>query len=60
MSLRQTLGLSIAVLSLTVAAIAFAQEHPRLIMTKAGVERIRAELGTVPLFDATVKIHGSK
>lgn len=29
-------------------------EHPRLIMTKAGVERIRAELGTVPLFDAAL------
>jgi len=31
-----------------------AQEHPGLIMTKAGVEKIRAELGTVPLFDATL------
>ena len=31
-----------------------AQEHPSLIMTKAGVEKIRAELGTVPLFDATL------
>ena len=29
-------------------------EHPSLTMTKAGVERIRAELGTVPLFDATL------
>ena len=32
-----------------------AREHPSLIMTKAGVEKIRAELGTVPLFDATLK-----
>jgi hypothetical protein len=31
------------------------QEHPGLIMTKAGVEKIRAELGSVPLFDATVE-----
>ena len=41
---------------LVVSATACAQEsdHPRLIMTKAGVEQIRAELGTVPLFDATL------
>ncbi|MCM4151464.1 heparinase [Arenibacter sp. N53] len=31
-----------------------AQEHPNLILTKAGVEKIKAELGKVPLFDATV------
>ena len=30
-------------------------EHPNLIMTKAGVERIRTELGSVPLFDMSVK-----
>ncbi len=29
--------------------------HPKLIMTKAGVEQIRAELGNVPLFDATLQ-----
>ena len=28
--------------------------HPSLILTKAGVEKIRAELGTMPLFDATL------
>ncbi|NEW80291.1 MAG: alginate lyase family protein [Gelidibacter sp.] len=28
--------------------------HPNLILTKKGVERIRAELGEVPLFDATL------
>lgn len=32
-----------------------AQEHPSLILTKAGVEKIRAELGNVPLFDASLK-----
>ena len=32
-----------------------AAEHPNLILTKTGVERIRAELGEVPLFDATVR-----
>ncbi|TDT43690.1 alginate lyase [Maribacter spongiicola] len=32
-----------------------AQEHPSLILTKAGVEKIRAELGSVPLFDASLQ-----
>ncbi|MBI9042100.1 heparinase II/III family protein [Lutibacter sp.] len=30
------------------------QEHPSLILTKAGVEKIKAELGKVPLFDETL------
>ena len=34
---------------------ASSEGHPKLIMTKAGVERIRAQLGSVPLFDATVQ-----
>lgn len=34
---------------------ATAQEHPSLILTKAGVEKIRAELGSVPLFDASLQ-----
>lgn len=29
-------------------------QHPKLILTKAGVERIRADVGNVPLFDATL------
>ncbi|MDT0605475.1 alginate lyase family protein [Croceitalea rosinachiae] len=33
---------------------ALAQEHPNLILTKAGVEKIRAELGNVHLFDASL------
>ena len=32
-----------------------AQEHPSLILTKAGVEKIRAELGNVPLFDTSLE-----
>ncbi|HDZ04938.1 hypothetical protein LCGC14_0299260 [marine sediment metagenome] len=32
-----------------------AQEHPNLILTKAGVEKIRAQLGNVPLFDASLQ-----
>jgi hypothetical protein len=31
------------------------QEHPSLILTKEGVEKIRAELGSVPLFDASLQ-----
>lgn len=30
------------------------QEHPSLILTKTGVENIKAQLGTVPLFDETL------
>ena len=30
------------------------KEHPKLILTKAGVETIRKSLGQVPLFDASV------
>ncbi len=31
------------------------QEHPSLILTKEGVQKIRAELGNVPIFDATLE-----
>ena len=33
-----------------------AQDHPKLILTKAGVQTIRANLGQVPLFDASVAL----
>ncbi|WP_289039117.1 alginate lyase family protein [uncultured Zobellia sp.] len=33
----------------------FTQEHPSLILTKDGVEKIRKELGNVPLFDASLE-----
>ena len=42
------------VMILLVPLSSLAGENPKLIMTKAGVEKIRAELGTVPLFDATL------
>ncbi|MDH3989117.1 MAG: heparinase II/III family protein [Gammaproteobacteria bacterium] len=45
---------AVLVLGLAACAMSQAGEHPNLIMTKAGVESIRAELGEVPLFDATV------
>ena len=45
---------AVMLLGLLIPAIASGSEHPNLIMTKPGVEKIRADLGTVPLFDATV------
>ena len=50
----------LAMLLLIVAALSMpagvrAQEHPNLILTKAGVERIRAQLGKVPLFDLSLQ-----
>jgi hypothetical protein len=55
MNLRKRIAISLMTLGLTISALAQLGEHPNLIMTKAGVEIIRAELGKVPLFDATVK-----
>lgn len=40
---------------LNVSSLLQAQEHPKLILTKAGVEKIRAELGKVPLFDVSLE-----
>lgn len=48
------LAIALFLLALATTAAAQSGEHPRLIMTRAGVEQIRAELGTIPLFDATV------
>ena len=45
----------ITVISLVPSINIHAQEHPSLILTKSGVEKIRKELGNVPLFDATIK-----
>jgi len=50
----------IPVLMLMVTALATsltikAKEHPNLVLTKAGVEKIRANLGKTPLFDATLQ-----
>ena len=54
MNLRIKTGLALVILSLAMPLITLAGDHPKLIMTKTGVEKIRAELGTVPLFDATL------
>jgi len=56
MNFRNSIATSLMILGLAASPISHAGEHPKLIMTKAGVEKIRAELGTVPLFDATVQM----
>ncbi|MDE0451274.1 MAG: alginate lyase family protein [Gammaproteobacteria bacterium] len=48
------MAISRLIFGLTIALTSQADAHPNLILTEAGVERIRAELGAVPLFDATV------
>ena len=55
MNVRNSIAIFMVLVGLTLAAAAQTAEHPSLIMTKAGVEKIRAGLGKVPLFDATVK-----
>ncbi|MBD1262379.1 alginate lyase family protein [Maribacter polysiphoniae] len=52
--LRRVLVLC-CLITFLVGAEGFSQEHPNLILTKAGVEKIRAELGGIPIFDATLK-----
>ena len=47
--------LGLMLLGLIVSGLSSAKDRPGLILTKAGVEKIRTELGTVPLFDATLK-----
>ena len=54
MKTRNSISVSLAILGLTISMLAQSADHPGLIMTKAGVQRIRAELGNVPLFDTTV------
>ncbi len=56
MNLPSRLGATVITLVLVVMPVsAQSNAHPNLIMTKAGVEAIRAELGSVPLFDQTVQ-----
>ena len=55
MKLINRLGIFLMLLGLSTTAVAESTDHPRLIMTKAGVEKIRSELGKVPLFDAAVE-----
>jgi len=59
MNVRNSIAIFMVFVGLTLAAAAQTADHPSLIMTKAGVEKIRAGLGKVPLFDATLeKVRG--
>lgn len=55
MKLKYYMVMLLTVVSLIGSNKINAQEHPSLILTKSGVEKIRKELGSVPLFDATLK-----
>ena len=55
MNLTHRIALTVLVVGLGVPVMSPAGGHPNLIMTEEGVQRIRAELGQVPLFDATVE-----
>ena len=54
MTSKPILLLIVAGLLLSPVCHASAQGHPSLVMTKAGVEKIRSELGNVPLFDVSL------
>jgi len=45
----------IALLAMIIPIELQANDHPKLILTKAGVETIRQNLGQVPLFDSSVE-----
>lgn len=55
MNAPNRMAISGLIFGLTFALASQADAHPNLILTEAGVERIRAELGAVPLFDVTVE-----
>ncbi|MGB5258513.1 MAG: alginate lyase family protein [Woeseiaceae bacterium] len=54
MNFKTLIAVTLVTSGLAASPVSQAGEHPNLIMTQAGVEKIRAALGTVPLFDATV------
>jgi len=54
MNLKNTLTSILLGLLIVVPIPSLAGEHPKVILTKEGVETIRTALGTVPMFDATV------
>jgi hypothetical protein len=55
MHFKKITTLLLFVTTLTTPLLLKAQQHPNLILTKAGVEKVRENLGKVPLFDATVQ-----
>ncbi len=42
--------------ALLLSSMSASAEHPGLVLTRAGVQQIRSELGRVPLFDATLEV----
>lgn len=54
MKINNTTALLLLIAALAISSVSPASEHPSLILTKAGVEKIRAGLGKAPLFDATL------
>nr|QXF14446.1 exo-oligoalginate lyase [uncultured bacterium] len=55
MAIKKIPALFLMITTLVTSLAINAQEHPNLILTKAGVEKIRANLGKTPLFDATLQ-----
>ena len=55
MSKRVTIPLLILLATLWARPELMAQEHPKLSLTAVGVEKIRKNLGKVPLYDASLK-----
>lgn len=55
MSKMKISALLLMAATLTTPFTVQSQEHPNLIMTKAGMEKVRKNLGNVPLFDASVQ-----
>lgn len=48
-------ALLLLIATLAAPQLLLAQQHPNLILTKTGVDKVRKNLGEVPLFDATVQ-----
>ena len=55
MKLITTRALLLTLLAMIIPIELQAQDHPKLILTKAGVETIRKNLGQAPLFDTSVQ-----
>lgn len=55
MKIRKMFAVFLLLPGLAVSTLSQSADHPNLTMTKAGVEKIRSQLGSVPLFDATVR-----
>ena len=55
MNIGNRIAMFLFIAGMSMSCTSQSAEHPNLVMTKAGVERIRGELGNVPLFDATLE-----